>query len=178
MVKFVHVVTCLLLSFYASSQQVEAKTDMQVLIRDFFQVSSLATQGQLITLELSNENDIETGINKEIKSNLMVTSTVDYNLFARAAFPVFYNQQSRKSFPSSVLMLEIINTDLSLNGAAIEKVLHVSTLNQPLISEGKPLFKSAIDIRYSIPAEHTREYLVKAGSGVYSNTIIYTISPQ
>ncbi len=178
MVKLLHVIVCVLFVLPAASQHVEAKADMQVLIRDFFQVSNLASQGQIISLELNNEQDIETGINKEIRSNLMVTSTVDYNLFARAAFPVFYNQQNRKSFPSSVLKLEIINTDLTLNGATIEKVLNLSTLNQPLISEGKPLFKSAIDIRYSIPAEHTREYLVKAGSGVYSNTIIYTISPQ
>ncbi len=178
MVKLLHVICYALFVLPAASQHAEAKADMQVLIRDFFQVSNLATQGQIITLELNNENDIETGINKEIRSNLMVTSTVDYNLFARAAFPVFYNQQSRRSFPSSVLKLEIINTDLNLNGTAIEKILHLSTLNQPLISEGKPLFKSAIDIRYSIPAEHTKEHLVKAGSGVYSNTIIYTISPQ
>ncbi len=178
MVKLLHVILYMLLVLPTAAQHAEAKADMQVLIRDFFQVSNLATQGQIITLELNNEKDIETGINKEIRSNLMVTSTVDYNLFARAAFPVFYNQQSRKSFPSSVLTLEIINTDLSLNGTAVEKVLSLSTLNQPLISEGKPLFKSAIDIRYSIPAEHTKEYLVKAGSGVYSNTIIYTISPQ
>ncbi len=178
MVKFVHVITCLVLSFCACAQQVEAKADMQVLIRDFFQISNLATQGQIVTLELNNEDDLEKGLNKEIKSNLMVTSTVDYNLFARAAFPVFYNQQSRRSFPSSVLQVEIINTDLSLNGTTLEKVLQLTTLNQPLISEGKPLFKSAIDIRYSIPAEQTREYLLKAGSGVYSNTVIYTISPQ
>jgi len=178
MVKLLHVIFYALFVLPAASQHVEAKADMQVLIRDFLQVSNLTTQGQIITLELNNESDIEAGINKEIKSNLMVTSTVDYNLFARAAFPVFYNQQSRKSFPSSVLTVEIMNTDLSLNGTAIEKVLRLSTLNQPLISEGKPLFKSAIDIRYSIPAEHAKEYLVKAGSGVYSNTIIYTISPQ
>lgn len=178
MVKFVYVAVCLLLFFSAASQHVEAKADMQVLIRDFFQVSNLATQGQIITLELNDESDAETGIKKEIKSNLMVTSTVDYNLFARAAFPVFYNHQSRKSFPSTVLMLEIVNTDLTLKGTTIEKVLSLSTLNQPLISDGKPLFKSAIDIRYSIPAEQAKEHLVKAGSGVFSNTVIYTISPQ
>ncbi|ULT42620.1 hypothetical protein KRR40_03225 [Niabella defluvii] len=71
---------------------------MQVLIRDFFQVSNLATQGQIITLELNDESDAETGIKKEIKSNLMVTSTVDYNLFARAAFPCFITTRAEKAF--------------------------------------------------------------------------------
>jgi hypothetical protein len=159
------------------AQTAQVHTEVQVLIRDFMQISEIS-RGQLVTLGMDDEEDFANGITKIVPDNLLISTTVEYNVFARAAFPYFTSLQNNRSFPASVLSLEVDVQEPMSGSTVFNKINGLVTNNQPLILNGAPMFKSYLNIKYSIPAAMAKNILVKSGAGLYTNTIIYTITPQ
>ncbi len=106
-----------------------AKTNVQVLVKEFLQVTNLS-EGNLVSVELGGEIDFARGVSNVIDDNLQISTTVGYNMFARAESPFFYSTQGNNSFPVSAL--EVENKDADFNQISLQKIHRLVAENQPL----------------------------------------------
>lgn len=162
---------------FVSSAQSEAKTEVNIIVNDFFQLTSQRSDGQNVEMVFSNSEDFIKGISTLKQSQLLLSSTIYYNLVARAVLEKFRTARPL-SFPASVLKVEVDNIGNKSEYAVLNSIEELHTNNQPLITNGAPLIHENVNIRYSISADKAQKYILKAGPGIYSNTIIYTLTPR
>lgn len=162
-----------------SFSQTEARAEINVLVDDFFELASQKSDGQRVDMFFNKTNHFLEGVNAHKMSHLLISSTVSYNLVARAALENF-RSGSKFTFPVSVVKIEIDNTDMYERNTIFNTIEELQTNNQPLITNGSPDIDRNVNVKYSIPAPKAKQYILKAGAGTgtYSNTIIYTLSPK
>ncbi len=160
-----------------SFSQVEAKAEINIIVNDFFQLTSQKIDGQRVDMIFKNSNDFTNGISTLKQSHLLLSSTVYYNLVARAALENF-RSGSHLTFPASVVKLEVDNTDVKAKDVILNSIEELQTNNQPLITNGHPNLYKNINIKYSISPEKSQQHILRAGPGTYSNTVIYTLTSR
>lgn len=167
-----------LMPFYAAAQ-LETSAEVQIAVKDFMEISTAKHTGAIVNIPFNTTADFTQGVVKTMPSALVLSSTIEYNILVRAAAERFRSlSNNRNTIPSSVLRLTIENSEVLIPGGTLRSVNYLATTNQPLLLNGRAAVNNIINITYSIPAERAIKYVLPSGAGLYTNTIIYTITPK
>ncbi|TCK85125.1 hypothetical protein [Albibacterium bauzanense] len=144
-------------------------------VDDFISLSSNIGTGLQVNLSLKNIDDYENGVSLNMPNHIVVSSNQRFSLLARAAYKDFTSAGS-PAFPSNILGIQIKNTDISGTGLSLQNIPGLEINDQVLIENAAPSIKKYLNIEYSISSKNAINKILGIGGGIYTNTIIYTLS--
>lgn len=171
------IISCFCIIPIFLNAQANLKAEINIIVSDFFELTSQRIDGQRIDMFFRNTNDFTNGVSVLKQSHLLLSSSVNYNLVARAVLENF-RTTSPLTFPSTIVKINVDNTQPLSGNATLNSIEELQVNNQPLITNGRPNINENINIKYTISPEKAQKYILQAGPGTYSNTIIYTLTPQ
>ncbi len=167
-----------LMPFYAAAQM-ETTAEVQIAVKDFMEISTARHAGVIVNIPFNTTADFTQGVVKTMPSALVLSSTIEYNVLVRAAAEHFRSlTNNRNMIPASVLRLAVENSEVLKPGVMLRSVNYLATTNQPLLLNGRAAVNNVLNITYTIPADRAMKYVLPSGAGLYTNTIIYTITPK
>lgn len=144
-------------------------------VNDFISLSSNIGTGLQVNLNLKDANDYDKGVSLNMPNHIVVSSNQGFSLLARAANKDFTSAGS-SSFPSNILDIQIKNTDLLGAGLSLQNIRGLEINDQILIENAAPTIKKYLNIEYTISSKNAIDKILGIERGIYTNTIIYTLS--
>lgn len=146
-----------------------------VQVDDFISLSSDIGTGMQVNLGLKDADDYNKGVSLTMPNQIVISSNQKFNLLARAANKNF-TSAGYSYFPSNILDIRIKNTDLLGTGLILQSIQGLEVNDQVLINNAAPTIKKYLNIEYSISPKNAINKILGISPGVYTNTIIYTLS--
>lgn len=166
----------------AAAQKAEPGTTLShvpipvaVEVDDFIGLSSDIGNGLQVNLKLKDAEDYDKGISLIMPNHIVVSSNQKFNLLARAANKNF-TSANYSYFPSNVLDIRIKNTDLLGTDLSLQNIQGLEVNDQVLIINAAPAIKKYLNVEYSITSKNAINKILGIDPGIYTNTIIYTLS--
>lgn len=143
-------------------------------VDDFITLSTDLGTGLQVNLKLKDEDDYDEGISLTMPNQIVVSSNKGFSLLARAANKNF-TSAGYSYFPSNVLDIQIKNTGLLGVGLNLQNIRGLEINDQALITNAAPTIKKYLNIEYTISSKNAISTILGIESGIYTNTIIYTL---
>lgn len=145
-------------------------------VDDFISLSSdIGVGGLQVNLRLKNEDDYKKGISLTMPNHIVVSTNNKFSLLARAANKNF-TSTGYSYFPSNVLDIQVKNTDLLGTELNLQNIRGLEINDQTLISNAAPAIKKYLNVEYTISSKNAIDKILGINPGIYTNTIIYTLS--
>lgn len=144
-------------------------------VNDFISLSTNMGTGLQVNLKLKNEDDYDQGVSLTMPNQIVISSNKGFSLLARAANKNF-TSAGYSYFPSNILDIEVKNTDLLGTGLSLQNIRGLEINDQVLIANAAPTIKKYLNIEYTISAKNVIDRILGIERGIYTNTIIYTLS--
>jgi hypothetical protein len=146
-----------------------------VQVDDFISISSNVGTGMQVNLNLRNADDYDKGVSLTLPNQIVISSNQKFSLLARAANKNF-TSAGFSFFPSNILDIQVKNTDLLGTGLSLQTIQGLEVNDQVLISNAEPTIKKYLNIEYIISSKNAINKILGINPGIYTNTIIYTLS--
>lgn len=144
-------------------------------VDDFMSLSTDIGVGLQVNLKLKDEGDYDQGVSLTMPNHIIISSNKGFSLLARAANKNF-TSAGYSFFPSNVLDIEVKNTDLLGIGLSLQNIRGLEVNDQVLIANAAPTIKKYLNIEYTISSKNAIDRILGIERGIYTNTIIYTLS--
>jgi hypothetical protein len=123
-----------------------------------------------IALDFTSQSHYSSGVTAAVTNQVMLSSTVPYNITVKAGTAAFVNASDATStIPLSVMTIE------GMSGQSGITPITLTTNPQTIVSGGIPVIDRKLNLQYRIPSAQVSSAIFGKPPGNYNATIIYTI---
>jgi hypothetical protein len=123
-----------------------------------------------IALDFTSQSSYTSGVTAAVTDQVMLSSTVPYNITVKAGTSAFVNASDATStIPLSVMTIE------GMSGQAGITPITLSTTPKTIVTGGNPVIDRKLNLQYRIPSAQVSSAIFGKPPGNYNATIIYTI---